>query len=72
MEISLKIVWKLILGDGRLHTLLILPIYLGADRLCAVEDLGKITQRGETQQLGDLGHGKICFSQQVLALFNAF
>ena len=47
----------------------LLPIFQGRYVLCAVEDLGKVAEGGETQKLGDLGHGQIGFSQQVFALF---
>ena len=36
-----------------------------------MEYLGKITQGGKAQQLSNLGHGKIRFSQQVLAFVDA-
>ena len=50
---------------------LALAVFLGADVLGAVENLGEITQRGKAQQLSNLGHGKIRFGQQVLAFVDA-
>ena len=49
----------------------LLPIFQGRYVLCAVEDLGKVAEGGETQKLGDLGHGQVCFSQQVFAFLQA-
>lgn len=57
--------------EGRLHVFGALPIFHGTDQLCSSENLGEITEGGKPQQLGNLGHGKVGFGQQVLALLDS-
>ena len=48
-----------------------LTIFHGAYALCSSEHLGEIAERGETQELCDLGHGQIRFRQQIFTLLNS-
>ena len=51
--------------------LVMMPVFHGGNFLCSVEDLRKITEGGESQQLCDLGHGQVSFCQQVFAFLQA-
>ena len=58
------------LVDSALHVVGTLAVLHGGGCLGSAEDLGEVAQRGESQQLCDLGHGKVCFCQQVFAFLN--
>ena len=47
-----------------------MPVFHGAGLLGPAEDLGEVAQGRKAQKLGDLGHGKICFCQQVFAFLD--
>ena len=49
----------------------ILAVFHGRNALGFPEDLREITKGRETQQLGDLGQGKVCFRQKVFAFVDA-
>lgn len=58
------------LVDSALHVVGALAVLHGGGCLGSAEDLGEVAQRGESQQLGDLGHGKIRFCKEVFAFLN--
>ena len=67
---GIRLVRKRKKGKKKSKISLAIPVFFRADAFRAAENLREITQRGKTEQLCNLGHGKIGFGQQVHALLD--